>query len=304
MVSPFSGLIRLSNSSDLSGSTTWALQLFPSDFSLSNYEILIDNIIPVASLSRNLQRMKAGEPLGRSRGNGGCSSKDFIHVIMKQRSDSQSESLYIDPSGLLQPVRSPQVTSSVECNDYTVIYKGEVVKRGALISNSNLEHKNLNLIRSGGRQSLSNIKSSFANTDQPSDGTSQQNLISEQLDKYQWSTATSGILPIYPKSWNDPVDVVAPSAAIDSLTVTEVNSILKSAGSVALLEEFGTTLSQLITIEATKRCYSLSEVTISELQVWLLEMGRSASGSRQQLIARLLMHPSQGKVSINALCER
>lgn len=299
-MSPFSGLARLSNSSDsMSDSNTWALQLFPSDFSLSNYEILIDNIATLPSLSQKLRQVRAGQPLGWSRGSGGCGSQDFIHVTVKQRSGSGEKSLYVDPSVFLQPIRSPHVTSSLECNDYTIIYRGEVIKRGTLIPGSDLERKQSDLIRSGGQQSLPNIKSSFSNTDQPVAGSPEQISISEQLDKYEWSTASSGVRPLHPKSWEDPVSVIAPTAVsmIDSLTVGEVKAILGKAGATDLRDNVAVILDKLAAAEAMKTCSSVNYLTTSELQDWLLEMGKSVVGSRHELVERLLIHPSQGKVT-------
>ena len=287
----------------MSDSNTWAVQLFPSDFSLNNYEILIDNIATVSSLSQNLRYVKAGEPIGWSRGNGGCGSQDFIHVIVKQRSETRDKSLFIDPSIFLQPIRSPHVTSSLECNDYTIIYKGELMKRGMLIPLSSLERKQSDLIRLGVQQNFPNIKSSFAKTGQPGDVSSQQKSISEQLSKYDWPTASSGVRPVYPKSWEDPVSVVAPTTVsrVDSLTVKEVKTILGNAGTSTLRDNLDASLLKLAVREATQQCTSFDEVSTAELQDWLLEMRKSPSGTRLELIEKLLTHPSQGNNCANML---
>jgi hypothetical protein len=301
VVSPFSGLARLANSSDsMADSNMWAVQLFPSDFSLNNYELLIDNIATVSSLSQNLRYVKVGEPIGWSRGNGGCGMQDFIHVAVKERSESREKALFVDPTIFLQPIRQVHVTSSLECNDYTIVYKGEVVKRGMLVPLSSLDHKQSALIRSGVQHSFPNIKSSFAKTGQPSEGSSQQKSISEQLNKYDWPTASSGARPVYPKSWEDPVSVVAPTTVsrIDSLTVEEVKSILENAGTSILRNDLDASLLKLAEWEAMQQCTIVNELSNSELQDWLRKMKRDFSGTRFELIERLMTHPNQGCIGL------
>ena len=111
-----------------------SLLLKPAGSDLSDYEIIISNINPVASIAREKSEggiyVQAGANIGYSAGSNGCKD-DHIHVAMRKKANSESGCFYLDPSPFLNSLKLiPKWTQM--CKDFNFRHIGQLFETGFL----------------------------------------------------------------------------------------------------------------------------------------------------------------------------
>ena len=124
IMSPVGGVVLAADPAKLT------VTIAPSDSSLDTFEIILENVRPLVQRGDTVQ---LSAKIGVVGNNADCGANTF-HLSMRKKADAEGggqTSDFINPTQYLVLPSSPGGKWVYECDDYKVVYKGDVLKAGS-----------------------------------------------------------------------------------------------------------------------------------------------------------------------------